>query len=225
MGTTMREDASADGGDGRDDGHGSAHRQRVIDVVCFDLMDTVIRDPYREALRAGAGMPLRSLGPLRDPTVWPAFERGEIDEAELARRYFVEGSGARLDMVAFHRERRAGYAFLPGMREMLIALEGRVRRVAASNYPRWIDELSRDFAFDVLFDVRVVSCDVGVRKPDPAFYEKVIEASRAPAERCLFVDDRPENCAAAERHGMRAHAFVDAATLRLELARVGVLVA
>jgi HAD superfamily hydrolase (TIGR01509 family) len=194
----------------------------VIDVVCFDLMDTVIRDPYREALRAGAGMPLRSLGPLRDPTVWPAFERGEIDEAELANKYFVEGSGARLDMVAFHRERRAGYAFLPGMRELLRALEGRVRRVAASNYPRWIDELSHDFELDVLFEARVVSCDVGVRKPDAAFYQKVVEASRATADRCLFVDDRPENCAAAERHGMRAHAFVDARRLTDELAKLGV---
>lgn len=212
------DDARA-GGDGA---LGSAHRSRVIDVVCFDLMDTVLRDPYREALRAGAGMPLRSLATLRDPEVWPAFERGEIDEAELARKYFVEGSGARLDMEAFHRERRAGYAFLPGMRELLTALDGRVRRIAASNYPRWIDEVSRDFGFDGLFEARVVSCDVGVRKPDAAFYEKVVEVSGTAAARCLFVDDRAENCAAAERHGMRAHVFVGAPMLIGELAELGV---
>ncbi|MFI5299878.1 MAG: HAD-IA family hydrolase [Polyangiales bacterium] len=195
-----------------------------VDVVCFDLMDTVLRDPYREALRAGAGVPLRALGAHRDPGVWPAFERGEIEEAELARRYFVEGSGLRLDMDAFHRARREGYAFLPGMRALLVALEGRVRRVAASNYPRWIDELTRDFALDTLFEARVVSCDIGARKPDAPFYEKVLEASGAAATRCLFVDDRAENCAAAERHGMRAHVFVDAARLQLELTRLGVVV-
>src|SRR5258708_28724956 len=128
-------------------------------------MDTVIRDPYREAILAATGVDAREAFRHNDKRCWPEFEIGAIDEAEFARRYFANAPEMRFDLDAFHRARRAGYAFLPGMREILVALRGRIVRHLASNYPVWIEELRAAFEFDELFEGVYASCHLRVRKP------------------------------------------------------------
>jgi putative hydrolase of the HAD superfamily len=55
-----------------------------------------------------------------------------------------------------------------------------------------------------LFDVVVISGDVGLHKPEPEIYLLTAErAGVAPAD-CVFVDDLRENCAGAESVGMTA---------------------
>ena len=212
----------------------------AFDVIFFDLMNTVIRDPYREALVAATGLPLREAAIQRDPSVWPAFESGLIDEETFARTYFrpigedrtvdVEVREAtatvperRLDLAAVHRARHAGYAFIPGMRELLHALDGRAQRAIASNYPCWIDDIAERFELPTLFEHVFASCHLGVRKPSPEFYERILERVAKPAGACLFVDDREENCVAAERAGMRSHHFTTADSLRAALTRAALL--
>ena len=170
-------------------------------------MDTVIRDPYREAIVAATGLEPREAFRHNDKRCWPELEVGAIDEVEFARRYFAGAPHLRFDLEAFHRARRDGYAFLPGMRELLVALRGRVARHVASNYPVWIDEMRATFGFDELFDGVWASCHLRVRKPAPEFYQRMLDAIVTPAGECLFVDDRAANCEAAERAGMRAHLF------------------
>jgi HAD superfamily hydrolase (TIGR01509 family) len=218
------------GGTARPDGSGVGPRRarvrydpRVIRAVVFDLMDTVLRDPYREAIEAATGLPLADAVKLRDPRCWPEFEVAAIDEAEFARRFFGDGTEARFDMAAFHRARHAWYAFLPGVRAILRALRGRVPTYLASNYPIWIEELRVTHALDALFDGVFASHQLRVRKPAAAFYARMLDAIALPPEEILFVDDRAANCEAAERAGMQAHHFVDAEGLRAHLVAEGVL--
>ena len=180
----------------------------MLDALCLDLMGTVVYDPYLEALEAATGMDITAAHAIKDPDSWPQFELGAIDEAEFVRRFFTDAdAGHRFDLDAFHRVRREGYHFLPGMLELLQALDGRVDRYIASNYPVWIDELHEQFSFDEHFEGVFVSCRLGVRKPDPAFFAKMLAQLEVPAERCVFVDDRRVNCDAAAAVGMRTHVF------------------
>lgn len=194
----------------------------MIRTLCVDLMDTVIADPYREALRAATGMEPAQLRGLRDPDCWPALEVGAIDDAEFARRFFRDPA-RHFDLEAFHRARRSGYRWVPGMRALLKRVGGRLERYLASNYPVWIDELSRDLGLEAVVDGVVASCHVGVRKPDPAFFEHMLDRVGRPPGECLFVDDRPENCEAAERAGLLGHPFVGAADLAARLRSEGAL--
>jgi len=193
-----------------------------IRVVLFDLMDTVLRDPYREAIRAATGLEPAEAFRHNDKRCWPEFEIGAIDEATFARRYFAGAPHLRFDLEAFHRARREGYAFLPGMRAMIEGLRGRVARHVASNYPIWIEEVGAAFELDALFEGVHASCHIGVRKPDPAFYARVLERVGAAAGECLFVDDRRVNCEAAERAGMASHLFdgADGLAERLRAERI-----
>lgn len=189
-----------------------------VRVVCFDLMDTLVVDPFREALEAGAGMPLDQLLRRRNPDAWPAFEAGHIAETEFTARLLPDEG---FDHAAFTRARREGYAMVPGMRELLDALAGRARRWLASNYPVWVDEVLDRFALLQRLEGVTVSCREGVRKPHPAFFERLAQQTGQPASGCLLVDDRVDNCAAAEDAGLRAHRFDGAQGLARRLRAEG----
>jgi FMN hydrolase / 5-amino-6-(5-phospho-D-ribitylamino)uracil phosphatase len=191
----------------------------TVRVVAFDLMDTVVRDPFREALEAATGLGLRELFERRDPTVYPAFERGEIDEAAYWAHY--EAAGIAVDPATFHRIRREGIAFLPGMAALLDELAAHVVRVTASNYPVWVEELARDHLAG-RFERIIASHHLGVRKPDRAFYERLVATVEVAADEVCFVDDRHDNVEAARQAGLRAHRFAGVAGLRGWLADHGV---
>lgn len=197
----------------------------MLRALCIDLMDTLVVDPYREALRAGTGMDLDDLRDLRDPDAWVDFETARIDEAEFARRFFAPPGGRhRLDMVAFNRARREGYRLVEGMVDVLDAVEGRVQRYVATNYPVWVAEVVEAFRLDERTEGVFASHHLGVRKPAPAFFERLLaEIGQSPRD-CLLVDDREDNCAGARAAGMRAHRFTTAADLRARLRREGLAV-
>lgn len=196
----------------------------MLDAVFFDLMGTVIYDPYLEALEAATGMEINAAFKVRDPSSWPQFELGAIDEAEFVRRFFADpDEGRGFDLEAFTRVRRGGYRFLPGMAELLAELEGHVARYVASNYPVWIEEMSATFDFPTLFDGVYASCHLGVRKPDPAFFTAMLDDLGLSPQRCLFVDDRRGNVDAAENVGLQTHLFDGVEGLRARLATAGVM--
>jgi HAD superfamily hydrolase (TIGR01509 family) len=194
----------------------------MLTALYIDLMDTIVSDPYREALRAATGLDLSEVAGRRDPAAWPDFERGAIDEDEFVRRFFADGEDV-FDIDAFHRARRAGCALLPGMADLLDELDGRVDRHIASNYPVWIRDVVAAHGLDERVEGVHASHELGVRKPDPAFYALLVERVGHDPATCLFVDDRPANCTAAEAAGMRAHVFTDAEDLRRRLVAEGVL--
>jgi HAD superfamily hydrolase (TIGR01509 family) len=62
-----------------------------------------------------------------------------------------------------------------------------------------------------------------LRKPDLAIYKRALDILGRPAERVLFIDDRPENVAGAMGAGMHAIQFQGADSLRSELLTLGVI--
>ncbi|MGH8884882.1 MAG: HAD family hydrolase [Egibacteraceae bacterium] len=197
----------------------------MLRALCLDLMGTLLFDPYIAALEAATGLDATVAHGLKDPTSWPEFECGRIDEAEWIRRFFRNAEeGHPLDVPAFHAARREGYRFLPGMRALLGTLDGRLGRYVASNYPVWIEELRATFDLDSCCEGVWASHHLGVRKPDAAFYRRLLQRIDHPPTACLFVDDCEENCAGAEAAGMLAHHFdgVDGLVARLRAEGVDV---
>lgn len=78
-----------------------------------------------------------------------------------------------------------------------------VRTAMLTNMSREIAERIRaDRPLDAWFDAVIVSAEVGLVKPDARIYELCLARLDAGAPRALFVDDRPENVAAAAALGM-----------------------
>lgn len=66
--------------------------------------------------------------------------------------------------------------------------------VTNSFFPMWMRDIELA-AYDLLpyFDARITSGDAGYMKPHPAIYQRILAILDVPAERAVFVGDRPEN--------------------------------
>jgi putative hydrolase of the HAD superfamily len=71
------------------------------------------------------------------------------------------------------------------------------------------------------FDAVVISCEVGLSKPDPRIYELCLERLALPAATALFVDDRADNVEGAARIGLRTLQFAGPDALERLRALIG----
>lgn len=63
--------------------------------------------------------------------------------------------------------------------------------------------------YDAHFDEQFYSCDIGVAKPDPAYFAAVLERLESPADQVVFIDDRAGNVDAARRVGIDGRLYTE----------------
>jgi putative hydrolase of the HAD superfamily len=85
-------------------------------------------------------------------------------------------------------------------------LEGKLRMYTSARWLGGEDWIS-------YFDDLILSCDVGMIKPERKIYELCLGRAAAPPGACLFVDDIEKNLEAARELGIKTHLFSDAAAL------------
>jgi 2-haloacid dehalogenase len=114
---------------------------------------------------------------------------------------------------------------IPGTRAVVADLrDARVRVLGLTNFGRGTFEVARQvYPWLADFEGIVVSSHEGVVKPEPAIYHVLLDRYTVAPQGAVFVDDRPENVAAAEDLGFTGLRFVDAAQLRTQLEVLGVL--
>ena len=193
----------------------------MIEVVLFDVGGVLMGDAIDDKLEDLAGRygldldrllahkaelrPLADLGELSDPDFW----------TQVLAREGVTAQPADLDVRPF-------LALVPGTLDLARGLRAAGCRVAIlSNDSAELTRVRRDaFGLDDLFAPVLVSCDLGVIKPDPAIYRLAVERLGVAAERIVFVDNMPVNVEAARACGLHGIVFTSAADLRAELARL-----
>lgn len=192
-------------------------------ILLLDVMSTLVTEPFLENIPAFFGMSLEELMAVKHPTAWVEFEHGHIDEATYAARFFRDGRG--LDLDAFKAMIRASYAYMEGVEALLgeLKAEGYAMH-ALSNYSSWYRIIEEELGLSRYLEWSFVSCDTGVRKPAPEAYLGAAQRLGVPPSRCLFIDDRRSNVAAAEAVGMLGllrHRDIE--RFRAELAALGIL--
>ena len=129
---------------------------------------------------------------------------GELEEGRISNPEF-EARFAPLIGVTEHEGMIA--RLFAGMRHdeamfdaVAAARRAGVRTGLVSN--SWGEEGYDRTRFDELFDVLVISGELGIRKPAPEIYALAAERLERPPERCVFVDDLPGNLKPAREIGM-----------------------
>lgn len=82
------------------------------------------------------------------------------------------------------------------------------------------ERMRSHLGYDHLFDVSCYSCELGVAKPDPAFFLAAAQRVGADPARILFVDDSESNVRAARKTGMAAEQWHSREGLDVLLARL-----
>lgn len=80
----------------------------------------------------------------------------------------------------------------------------------SNGVPEAMTRIRADRPLDRWFDVVVVSCEVGVAKPDPVIFQMCLSRLGVEPGRALFVDDRIENIEGAASMGIQTFHFVGA---------------
>nr|XP_028957367.1 flavin mononucleotide hydrolase 1, chloroplatic-like isoform X1 [Malus domestica] len=111
---------------------------RNLPIILFDIMDTVVRDPFYRDVPAFFGMSFDELIECKHPTAWIEFEKGITDEVELAKTFFKDGRP--LDLEGLKNCMRKGYYYVEGVEELLYVLkDNNYEMHAFTNYPIWYE--------------------------------------------------------------------------------------
>jgi epoxide hydrolase-like predicted phosphatase len=143
------------------------------------------------------------------------LETGRISEDEFERR-FAERLGLDDATDLIDSMFRGMKPFEPMVAAVRAARANGVQTGLVSN--SWsTSHYDRDMLAQ-LFDVAVISAEVGLHKPQPEIYLLASQRLGVEPARCVFVDDLRENCAGAEAVGMTAilHRDATATVARLE---------
>jgi HAD superfamily hydrolase (TIGR01509 family) len=190
------------------------------EVVVFDVMDTLLHDPYREAHEAATGLTFEAFESVRPEGAYHALERSEIDES--AYWDALRNAGISVDVGRFHEIRRSGYEWLSGMRELLREIAARNQVILASNYPAgWIGEVRSRFFHGIQTEV-CGSWELGVRKPSLEFFDRIVDRFGLEPTTCVLVDDSELNLDGAVAAGWQGVRHRDAPGTREALGALGI---
>lgn len=154
--------------------------------------------PYAELITAEL---IADLGPLNAPAM-----RGDIDFfvefSRLAQQHGVDVSPDDLFPLMWR-----SIVVDPASMRLVDALKaaGYVVHLGTNQEHHRGRFMRETLGFDeTLFGVAVYSCEIGLAKPDPAYFEKAVAMIGAAPETVLFIDDKQENVDGARTAGLVA---------------------
>ncbi len=192
-------------------------------ILLWDVMDTIVRDPFMTAMPEFLGVSFETLLRDKHPTAWVEFETGSLTEDQFAAKFFADGRG--IDGRGLLEHMRGHYRFIEGVEALLGELKARgVAMHVLSNYPCWYRVIEVELRLSRYLPWSFVSCETGLRKPDPECFAHAARSLGVPPRDCVLIDDRRRNCAGAGAIGMDSVLFRgDVAELRGLLSQRGLL--
>jgi epoxide hydrolase-like predicted phosphatase len=196
-----------------------------IEAVIFDYGGVLSTTPFAgiAEFERKMGYPERSLSQLlfgkgaspQGPTEeipdhdWHLLETGRMSLEEFHERLVIrseEALGRPLDLgiyAQFLRELGVGVHWMMVHRVRELRADGFRTAILTNNVREWGRYWKESIPLD-LFDLVVDSCDVGLRKPDPAIFRLTCERLGVAPEAAVFLDDTRRHVETARSVGLHA---------------------
>jgi putative hydrolase of the HAD superfamily len=193
----------------------------VIRAALFDFGGVILSSPFEAFARFEheRGLPegfLRRVNATDpDTNAWSRLERNEVDLDGFAELFFAEAGALGHEV-----DGRAVLGLLTG--QIRPTMVEAVRRcgerlgtgLLTNNFVVAGDHVDREDEMTAvlgMFDIVIESSKVGVRKPDPRFYELACEALEIDPSEAVFLDDLGINLKPARAMGMTTIKVTDPA--------------
>jgi putative hydrolase of the HAD superfamily len=167
-------------------------------VVQYDraaLMAELYADPdVHAAVHAG----------IEEHLDWAGLDRGTLREEEAVARAATKCGVSPLDFGRFMSRMAVAWTPIDGTVELLYRLRanGHALFCLSNMHPPSIRYMEDAFGFWDVFTGRVISCRVGLCKPEPAIYAHLLEHHGLAARDTVFIDDLQPNLTAAAAFGI-----------------------
>ncbi|MFD0537745.1 HAD family phosphatase [Actinomadura luteofluorescens] len=178
----------------------------AADRIDVERYKTVMRAWVKQAYDGAGTNPVHGLEDGSLPT--SEFER--LLAAEL-----LTVDGAPVEAAGLIARMFGAFAPVEPMYEALRAVRAAGARTALLSNS-WGNDYPHDL-FAELFDAVVISCEVGMRKPDERIFRHALDLLGLDAAECVFIDDIEHNIRAAQALGIRGILHTDPDTTIAEL--------
>jgi len=200
----------------------------MIDAVLFDFGGVMTSSPFENfaTWEAAHDVPADTIRRINstnpDTNAWAQLERSEVTPEEFDSLFAAEAAALGHEIPGAAVLECLKTELRPEMVRAAIRLhEDFTIAVLTNNFLKG-DSAGVSMKSDVLshFDAVIESSVVGVRKPDPEFYEVACREVGVPAERCVFLDDLGINLKPARALGMQTIKVLSAAQALTDLGAI-----
>lgn len=208
------------------------HTTSPIKAALFDFGGVILSSPFDAfaEYEARKGLPERFIRTLNatnpDTNAWALFERNEVDFDTFCDLFEAEAIKAGHPIEAREVMPLLRGELRPTMVEAVRRCGERLKTACLTNnvvgfndFPQRATAPGRE-AVLAMFDAIIESSKVGVRKPDPKFYEIACETLEIEPSEAVFLDDLGVNLKPARAMGMTTIKVGDPAVAIAELAAV-----
>jgi glucose-1-phosphatase len=204
--------------------------KNVPKALLFDLGKVLIPFDFTRAyaaMQSLTGLPVEEIrARLLGTTLYRQFETGRIEPVDFAAQV-MNLIGFRCELPVFSEIWSS--IFLPETLipdEVIQRLQPEYRLIIVSNTNQLHFEMLRQ-TYPILrhFYGCILSYEVGVMKPDPAFYAAALSMAGCTPADCVFIDDLSENVEGARSAGFDGILFQSFPQLSEELKQRGVRLA
>ncbi|MDV6236496.1 dehalogenase [Leptospira ellisii] len=182
-------------------------------LFAFDLMDTLIKDPFHSALYKILPRESREkFVNAREREAFIEFEKGRIEEEEFFERFYLPEFRNDDDLPDPRKIKELMFSkvrTISGTVDLVKRLKAAENTlVLASNYSVWHKELGKFSEMEEvfsLFDRLYFSCELGARKPAEEYFQWI--QTDFPDKRYVLIDDNASNVEAADYMGWDTFRF------------------
>lgn len=184
----------------------------MIDTILFDIGTVLVDFQWQEYLCRIIDDPheRKAIDDVMFKSgLWDEVDRGVWTEQQVLDAFFTRVPQYREDIQRIYDNIGTSLIKNSYADDWIEEMKARGLRVLfLSNYARYIiAKVPESFDFLQKMDGGIFSCDVHLLKPDPAIYQTCLEQYQLTAEHCLFIDDRKDNCEAAQQFGIHTVHF------------------
>ena len=155
---------------------------------------------------------------------WTEMDRGTLPEPEAIARAAQRSGVSPSEFARFMERMAVAWTPIPETVDLLYRLraKGHPLFCLSNMHPASTAFLERALTFWDVFAGRVISCRVGLCKPEPAIYAHLLERYELAGPETVFIDDLEVNLAAAREFGIRTIRFENPTQCARALRALGV---
>lgn len=200
---------------------------RAVKNIVFDVGQVLVKYDWQSFL-AGFGFDKAKYERLADITfrsqTWQERDRGCLPDEEYVEQMVKSAPEYEKEIREIMRRSAETISIMDYSKTWVQYLKEQGYHIyILSNFCSYMLERTKaSMGFLEYVDGAVFSCDVNQLKPEPEIYHTLLDRFGLKPEETVFLDDREENCAAAEKEGIHAIRFTSFKAAAAELEKLGV---
>ena len=191
-------------------------RNEPVEAIIFDLGGVILNIDYPRTADAFKALGLENFdevySQLCQTELFDRFERGEISTFHFINRVLDQLPGGCNGNQVVHAWNAMILDFPSERLALLLDLKQRYRTFLLSNtndihmeaVRRALERASGHRRLEDYFERVYLSCEMGLRKPDPNIFLQVCTEQRLSPATTLFIDDSPQHVEGARAAGLQA---------------------